>query len=140
MAKATDKVNDAVESARPYVERLARDDDLHRNVKHAYESARRIYDELLGDRGTTGIALKVARDKDIQKELRKAVEELREAGRRAQGKESHTGRNATLLLAGIAIGVLFNPATGPDTRRWLKDKLFGPEQPFDSYPTQTNEN
>jgi hypothetical protein len=135
MAKATDKVGEAVDSARPYVERLARDEDLHDNVKRAYESARRIYDELLGDRGTTGMALRVARDKDMQNELRKAVEELREAGRRVQGKESHTGRNATLLLAGIAIGVLFNPATGPDTRKWLKDKLFGPEQPFESYPT-----
>jgi hypothetical protein len=140
MAKATDRVNDAVESARPVVERLARDEDLHANVKRAYESARKVYDELLGDRGTTGMALKVARDKDIQGELRKAVEELREAGRRAQGKESHTGRNATLLLAGITIGVLFNPATGPDTRKWLKDKLFGPEQPFDSYESKTNEN
>jgi hypothetical protein len=140
MAKATDRVNDAVESARPYVERLARDEDLHANVKRAYDSARRIYDELLGDRGTSGMALKVARDKDLQKELRKAVEELREAGRRAQGKESHTTRNATLLLAGIAIGVLFNPATGPDTRKWLKDRLFGPEQPFDTYEQKTNEN
>jgi hypothetical protein len=139
MAKAKDKVSDAVDSARPYVERLARDEDLHDNVKRAYESARRIYDELLGDRGTTGMAFKVARDKDIQKELRKAVEELRDAGRRAQGKDSHSTRNATLLLAGIALGLLFNPATGPDTRRWIKDKLFGPEQPFESH-SQSNEN
>jgi hypothetical protein len=139
MAKAKDKVSDAVDSARPYVERLARDEDLHDNVKRAYESARRIYDDLLGDRGTTGMAFKVARDKDIQKELRKAVEELREAGRRAQGKDSHSTRNATLLLAGIALGLLFNPATGPDTRRWIKDKLFGPEQPFESH-SQSNEN
>jgi hypothetical protein len=139
MAKAKDKVNDAVESARPYVERLARDEDLHDNVKRAYDSARRIYDELVADRGTTGLAMRVARDKDLQKELRKTVEELREAGRRAQGKESHAARNATLLLAGIALGILFNPATGPDTRRWLKDKLFGPEQPFESY-NQSNEN
>ena len=139
MAKAADKVNDAVDSARPYVERLARDEELHDNVKRAYESARRIYDELLGDRGTTGMALRVARDKDMQKELRKTVGELREAGRRVQGNESHTGRNATLLIAGIAIGVLFNPATGPDTRKWLKDKLFGPEQPFEAYDSQTNE-
>ena len=140
MTKATERVNDAVETARPYVERLARDEDLHANVKRAYESARRVYDELLGDRGTTGMAFRVAGDKDIQGELQKAIAELREAGRRAQGKESHTGRNATLLLAGIAIGVLFNPATGPDTRKWLKDKLFGPEQPFDSYESKTNEN
>jgi hypothetical protein len=139
MAKATEKVGDAVDSARPYVERLANDEELHDNVKRAYESARRIYDELLGDRGTTGMAFRVARDKDMQKELRKAVEELRAAGRRVQGKEAHTGRNATLLLAGIALGVLFNPATGPDTRKWLKDKLFGPEQSFESYDSQTNE-
>jgi hypothetical protein len=139
MAKAKDRMNDAVDAARPYVERLARDEELHDNVKHAYESARRIYAELLGDRGTTGVALKVARDKDLQKELRKAVEELRQAGQRVQGKDSHTGRNASLLLAGIALGVLFNPATGPETRRWLKDRLFGPEQPFEAYNNQSNE-
>jgi hypothetical protein len=138
MAKAKEKVGDAVDSARPYVERIARDEELHDNVKRAYESARRIYDELLGDRGTTGMALRVARDKDIQNELKKAIDELRQAGRRAQGQESHGGRNATLLLAGIALGVLFNPATGPDTRKWLKDKIFGPEQPFESY-NQSNE-
>ena len=139
MANAKDRMSGAVDAARPYVERIARDDDLHDNVKSAYESARRIYDELLGDRGTTGVALKVARDKDLQKELRKAVEELRDAGKRVQGKDSHTGRNASLLLAGIALGVLFNPATGPDTRRWLKDRLFGPEQAFEAYDNQSNE-
>jgi hypothetical protein len=121
----------AVDTARPYVERLARDEELHDHVKKAYDSARKIYDELLGDRGTTGLALKVARDKDIQDELRRAVEELRKAGGRAQGGDSHTGRNVTLLLAGITLGVLFNPATGPDTRRWIKDKVLGPEQPFE---------
>ena len=135
MANTRDRVNDAVDSARPYVERLARDEELHDHVKRAYDSARKIYDDLLGDRGATGVAFKVARDKDIQDELRRAIDELRKAGERAQGKQSHAGRNVTLLMAGIALGVLFNPATGPDTRRWLKDKLLGPEQPFDSYPT-----
>jgi hypothetical protein len=75
--------------------------------------------------------MRVARDKDLQDELRKAVDELRKAGDRVQGKGSHTGRNMTLLLAGITLGVLFNPATGPETRRWLKDKVLGPEQPFE---------
>lgn len=126
-----DKMSGAVDTARPYVERIARDEELHDHVKTAYDSARRIYDELLGDRGATGIATRVAKDKDLQDELRKAVDELRKAGERAQGKGSHTGRNATLLIAGITLGVLFNPATGPETRKWLKDKVLGPEQPFE---------
>ncbi len=126
-----DRMNDAVETARPYVERLAKDDELHDHVKSAYESARRIYDDLIGPSGPTGVALRVARDKDVQDELRKAVEELRQASRRARGEESHGGRNMTLLLTGIALGVLFNPMTGPDTRKWLKEKVFGPEEPFE---------
>jgi hypothetical protein len=124
-------VNEAVDTARPYVERIAKDDELHDHVKKAYESARKIYDEVIGPAGATAIAMKVARDKDIQDELRNAVDELREASRRARGEESHTGRNFTLLLTGIALGVLFNPMTGPETRKWLREKVFGPEEPFE---------
>jgi hypothetical protein len=131
-----DRMTGAVETARPYVERIAQDEELHDHVKKAYSSARSIYDELLGNQGAQAVAMRVARDKDIQVELRKAVEELRKAGERAQGKEAHTGRNLTILLVGITLGVLFNPATGPDTRRWLKDKVLGPEQPFEA---QSNE-
>ena len=134
-----DRVNDAVETARPYVERLAKDEELHDHVKNAYDSARRIYDDLIGPSGATAVAMRVARDKDVQDELRKAVEELREASRRARGDTSHTGRNFTLLLVGISIGVLFNPMTGPETRRWLKEKVFGPEEPFE-FSSGANEN
>jgi hypothetical protein len=126
-----ERARETVDTARPYVERLAQDEDLHDHVKAAYSSARRIYDELIGPVGATGIAMRVARDKDLQDELRKVVEELREAGKRVQGKESHTGRNMTLLLAGIALGILFNPVTGEDSRRWVREKVFGPEQPFE---------
>jgi hypothetical protein len=73
----------------------------------------------------------MAQDKNLQNELKKTIQELREAGHRIQGKESHKTRNTTLLLTGIALGVLFNPATGPETRRWLKDKIFGAEEPFE---------
>ena len=44
-----------------------------------------------------------------------------------QGKKDHGGRNTTLLVAGIALGILFNPVTGPATRKWLADTLFGGE-------------
>lgn len=131
-----DKVYGAVDVARPYVDRIARDEELHDHVKNAYASARTIYDELLGSRGAQALATRVAQDKDMQSELRKAVEELRRAGERVQGKSSHSKRNFTLLLAGITLGVLFNPATGPDTRRWLKEKVLGPEQPFEYKPNE----
>jgi hypothetical protein len=131
-----DKVYGAVDTARPYVDRLARDEELHEHVKNAYASARTIYDDLLGNRGAQALAQRVASDKDIQGELKKAVDELRKAGERAQGKDSHTGRNITLLLVGITLGVLFNPATGPDTRKWLKEKVLGPEEPFEYRPNE----
>ena len=36
-----------------------------------------------------------------------------------------------LLIAGIAIGILlFNPMTGSDTRKWLRDTMFGDEDEF----------
>ncbi len=125
-----DRVTEAVDTARPYVERLASDDELHDHVKKAYESARKLYDELIGPVGATGVAMRVARDKDLREELQNVVDELREASKRARG-ESHTGRNMTLLLAGIALGVLFNPVTGEESRRWVREKVFGPEQPFE---------
>ena len=91
-----------------------------------------MYDEILGDRGATGTAMRVARDKDLQDELRRTVQELRKAGERVQKGPSHTGRNMTLLVTGIVLGALFNPITGPDTRRWIKDAIFGEEQPFET--------
>jgi hypothetical protein len=35
-----------------------------------------------------------------------------------------------LLLTGIALGILFNPVSGAQTRKWLSDKLFGPSDEF----------
>jgi hypothetical protein len=135
-----ERVTGAVDTARPYVERLAQDDELHEHVKKAYDSARRIYDDLIGPTGATAVAMRVAKDKDIQDELRKAVEELRKAGDRARGGESHAGRNMTLLLTGIALGVLFNPMTGPETRKWVREKLFGPEETFEYQSNSSSSN
>jgi hypothetical protein len=35
-----------------------------------------------------------------------------------------------LLIAGIALGILFNPITGPSTRKWLSDVVFGGDDDF----------
>jgi hypothetical protein len=125
MAKTRDKVTDAAGNVKPYVDRAIHDEELRESIRNAYKSARSIYDELMGNRGVTGIATRVATDKDIQDELRSAVAELRRAADRVQGKDEHTGRNTSLLLIGIVLAVLFNPLTGQQTRKWLSDRIFG---------------
>jgi hypothetical protein len=85
----------------------------------------------MGGRAVTSVAAKVATDKDIQQSLRDAIDDLRDAADRVQGKDSHAARNATLLLTGMALGILFNPVTGPGTRRWLQDKIFGEGEEFE---------
>ncbi len=129
MAKTSDKVMNAAGTVKPYVDRALHDQELRDSVRNAYESARTIYEELLGRRGVGGLATRVATDREIQDELRSAIEELRKAAGRLQGRkvgaQEHGGRNAMLLLAGIALGVLFNPVTGPKTRKFLADRIFG---------------
>jgi hypothetical protein len=126
MPKAKDRVADV----KPYVQRAIQDEELRDNLRSAFATARDVYNELIGGRGVTGVAGKVASDKEIQDQLRSAIEDLRAAAGRIQGKEEHKGRNTSLLLAGIALGILFNPMTGPETRRWLKDKIFGEDEDF----------
>jgi hypothetical protein len=126
MAKAKDRVSDV----KPYVKRAIQDEELRDNLRSAFATARDVYDELIGNRGVTGVASKVATDKEIQEQLRSAIDDLRSAADRIQGEEGHKGRNATLLMAGIALGILFNPFTGPETRRWLKDQVFGEDEEF----------
>jgi hypothetical protein len=128
MTKTKDKVTGVTGTAKPYVERALHDDELRNHVKQAYTAAREIYDSLIGPRSVSGIAQKVAGDHEIQDNLRTAIAELRQAANRLQGRREHRGGRKFLLLAGIAAGALFNPVTGPETRRWLKQKLFGNDE------------
>jgi gas vesicle protein len=130
MHKTRDKVLDRAGSAKPYIERAIKDEDLRDNVRSAFESAREIYNDLVGGRGAIPVATRVATDKDIQERLKDAIDELREAADRVQGKKDHGARNTMLLVTGIALGILFNPVSGPQTRKWLSDTLFGPSDDF----------
>lgn len=125
MHKTRDKVSDAADNVKPYVDRALHDEELRQSVRNAYESARIVYNELIGKRGVTGVATRIATDRDIQDELRSTITELRRAADRVQGREEHKSRNSGLLFVGIGLGILFNPITGPATRKWLSNRLFG---------------
>jgi hypothetical protein len=115
---------------KPYVERAIKDEEFRDNLKSAFVAARDVYDELMGPRGVSGKAIRVASDKEMRDNLKSAIEDLRSAADRIQHGSGHKGRN-TLFVTGIALGILlFNPMTGSDTRKWVKDLVFGEEDEF----------
>src|SRR4051812_38477891 len=130
MATTRDKVYDAAENVKPYVERAMSDEKLKQDVLSAFATAKELYNELVGTRGAVGLATRVATDDDVRERLKTAVEDLRNASERLQGRKEHHGRNTTLLVAGIALGLLFNPVTGPETRKWVKDMIGGGDDEF----------
>ena len=131
MTYTKEKVAGAASSARPYVERALRDQELRDNVRNAYSSARAVYDELASKRKVSDAATRLAGDKGLQDELRNAIGELKNAAGRVQSvkrqspEPAQAARNGLILLVGIALGLLLNPITGPAVRRLLARKLFG---------------
>jgi regulator of protease activity HflC (stomatin/prohibitin superfamily) len=126
-----ERVADATSHVRPYVERALRDEELRRSVKDAYTSARALYDQLLTRNDVSHVATKLVSDEDVQAQLRNVVAQLRGAANRVQKAQEEekaarrSARSTLLLAAGITIGLLLNPLTGPSLRRFLKRKLFG---------------
>jgi len=126
MTKTKNKVYDAADNIRPYVERAMSDDKLRADVMHAFKTAKKLYGELAGgDTAPVTLAARVATDDDVRDKLRQAIEDLRKASDRLQGKKEHSGRNTTLLIAGIALAILYNPVTGAETRRFIRELLTG---------------
>ena len=131
MINTKEKVAGAAAGARPYVERALRDQELRDNVRNAYTSARAVYEDLASRRKVSDAASRLASDKDVQNQLRNAIEELRNAAARVQGvrrqspEPARAARNGLLLVLGIVLGILLNPITGPTVRRLIARRLFG---------------
>jgi hypothetical protein len=126
MTKTADRV---VSSAKPYVERALHDEEIRENLRKAYQAARGLV-ELAGKKGPGRVAKGIVDDKHVQKNLQTAVDELRHAVNRLQGRERKRRSGKLVLLVGAGAAALLNPVTGPRTRRWLKDKLSGGNDEF----------
>jgi hypothetical protein len=132
MAKSKNKVYGGADTIRPYVERAMADEKLRTDVMHAFRTARNLYDELAGgDTAPVTLATRVATEDDLREKLASAIDDLRSASDRLQGKgkDDRGGRTTTLLVAGLALGILFNPVTGAETRRFIRELLTGEQRP-----------
>ena len=132
MNKAKDKVTDTAENIKPYVERAMTDDKLRADVMHAFKTAKKLYSELVGgDTAPVTLATRVATDDDIRDKLRQAIEDLRSASDRLQGKKDHRAEHDA-ADRGIALGILYNPITGAETRRFIRELVGGGDHGHDA--------
>jgi len=130
-SKRSEQMTTTVDSLKPYVERALTDDEFRSHVREALVTARDIYGDLSKERGVGKSARRLATDKDVQESLRKALEEIGSAANTIQSKgkkRKKSKRGRKILVAGIIVGALYNPWSGPQTRQWLLDKIAGDDE------------
>lgn len=120
----------------PYVQRLVEDDELRDSLKNAFEAARGAY----GRATSNGSAVKaVTSDKKVQRDLRTAAENLRDASEQLRApkkrKKSRLGRIVMLALVGAVVALILSE----DARKTVLDALFGAEEEFE-YTSTTSIN
>ncbi len=120
----------------PYVQRLVEDEELRDSLKNAFEAARGAY----GRATSNGSAVKaVTGDKKVQRDLRTAAENLRNASDHLRApkkrKKSRLGRIVLLALAGAVVALILSE----DARKTVLDALFGAEEEFE-YTSTTSIN
>ena len=106
---------------------MIEDEDLRDNIVEAYASLRDAYDRLSNGKHPAKALLD---DKKLQKDLKKATDNLREARHGLQGKSSSGGgfgRFVLLTLVGGALAL----ALSEGLRKKVLDALFGAEEEFE---------
>jgi hypothetical protein len=132
-----ERAGDIYETARenPYVQRLIEDEDLRESLKDAFEASKRAYGRATGN--GKGAVKAVASDKKVQKELRKAAENLQEASERLREPKKKHGLGRLLLIA--FVGAVIALAVSEGARKAVLDALFGAEEEFE-YTSTTSIN
>ncbi|HYG96448.1 MAG TPA: hypothetical protein VD741_04995 [Solirubrobacterales bacterium] len=133
------RAGDMYESARenPYVQRLIEDEELRDSLKDAFEAAKNAYGRATGN--GKGTVKAVTSDKKVQKDLRKAAENLQEASERIRSKpKKRKGGMGRLLLLAV-VGGIVALAVSEGARKAVLDALFGAEEEFE-YTSTTSIN
>jgi hypothetical protein len=119
-------------ASNPYVRKLIEDGELRDNIRGAYDSARSAYGRLNNGKAPTSALLD---DKKVQKDLRKAAEQLRAASDTL--REEKRKRRWTRLLAVAVVGAVIAMVVSEGARKALLDRLFGAEEEFEYTSTTT---
>jgi len=133
-----ERAGDIYEIARenPYVQRLIEDEDLRESLKDAFEASKRAYGRATGN--GKGTVKAVTGDKKVQKDLRKAAENLQEVSDRLRQPKKRKGGIGRLLLIAI-LGAAIALAVSEGARKAVLDALFGAEEEFE-YTSTTSIN
>jgi hypothetical protein len=120
----------------PYVQRLIEDEELRDSLKKAFDAARGAYGRATSNGNTVKA---VTSDKKVQRDLKSAAENLRDASEALRGprkrKKSRLGRMILLALVGAAVALILSE----DARKTVLDALFGAEEEFE-YTSTTSIN
>ena len=133
------KASEAAQAARrhPYVQRVLHDRELRANLATAYAAARSAYGRINGKPTTKALI----EDKKLQRELKQAVDALRDASnvlKQPPPPKRRRARGAGLLMLMLAGGVLAL-VVSESLRSKLLDLLFGSEEEFDYSSSSANE-
>jgi hypothetical protein len=138
---AKDRIGKAGDAARAaqrnqYVRRLAEDEELRSNLIAAYGAARSAYGRMSNGKPATRALFE---DRKLQRELREAVDALRDASSSLREPPRRTrrrrGLGRSLLL--IVIAGALAMALSEGLRSKVLDMLFGAEEEFDYSSTTT---
>ncbi len=120
----------------PYVQRLVEDEELRDSLKKAFEAARGAYGRATSNGGTVKA---VTGDKKVQRDLKTAAENLRDASEALRApkkrKKSRLGRIVMLAVLGAVVALILSE----DARKTVLDALFGAEEEFE-YTSTTSIN
>jgi len=121
----------------PYVQRLVEDEELRDSLKNAFEAAKGAYGRATSN-GSTVKA--VTSDKKVQKDLKIAADNLRDAtealrGPKKRKRKGGLGRLVLLALVGATVALILSEGA----RKAVLDALFGAEEEFE-YTSTTSIN
>lgn len=132
------RASDIYETARenPYVQRLIEDDELRHNLRDAFESARGAYGRATGN--GKGPVRAVANDKKVQRDLKAAADNLRDAAERLRKPPKRRGGFGRFLML-LVVGAVVALVVSEGARKAVLDALFGAEEEFE-YTSTTSIN